>query len=131
MNLGTHMSDGERRNPIDIEVCRSKVKVTLSIHMFATRFRTFCALLIFTSNFIVYYFSNFSFNYFRGPIVVMINFIWKYQILKFIRSFFILCNRCLSPLTLWVWILLMARCTQYNFVINFFSDLRQDGGLHG
>ena len=37
MNLGTHMPDGERRNPIDIEVCRSKVKVTLSVHMFATR----------------------------------------------------------------------------------------------
>ena len=34
MNLGTHMPDGERRKPI--EVCRSKVKVTLSIHMFAT-----------------------------------------------------------------------------------------------
>ena len=38
MKLGTHMPDGERRKPIDIEVCRSKVKVTLSgIHMFATR----------------------------------------------------------------------------------------------
>ena len=35
MNLGTHMPDGESRKPI--EVCRSKVKVTLSIHMFATR----------------------------------------------------------------------------------------------
>jgi hypothetical protein len=28
MNLGTHMPDGERRKPIDIEVCRSKVKFT-------------------------------------------------------------------------------------------------------
>jgi hypothetical protein len=28
MNLGTHMPDGERRKPIDIEVCRTKVKVT-------------------------------------------------------------------------------------------------------
>ena len=37
MNLGTHMPDGERRKSIDIEICRSKVKVTLSIHMFATR----------------------------------------------------------------------------------------------
>ena len=37
MNLGTHMPDGERRKPIDIEVCRSKVKVMLSIHMVATR----------------------------------------------------------------------------------------------
>jgi hypothetical protein len=24
MNLGTHMPNGERRKPIDIEVCRSK-----------------------------------------------------------------------------------------------------------
>jgi hypothetical protein len=30
MNLGTHMLDGKRRKPIDIEVCRSKVKVTSS-----------------------------------------------------------------------------------------------------
>jgi hypothetical protein len=37
MNLGTHMPGGERWKPIDIEVCRSKVKVALSIHMFATR----------------------------------------------------------------------------------------------
>jgi hypothetical protein len=27
MNLGTHMPDGERRKPIDIEVCRSKVQI--------------------------------------------------------------------------------------------------------
>jgi type VI protein secretion system component Hcp len=26
MKLGTHMPDGERWKPIDIEVCRSKVK---------------------------------------------------------------------------------------------------------
>ena len=30
MKLGTHMPDGERRQPIDIEVCRTKVKVTIS-----------------------------------------------------------------------------------------------------
>jgi hypothetical protein len=36
MKLGTHMPDGERRKSIDIEVCRSKVKVTFSIHMFST-----------------------------------------------------------------------------------------------
>jgi hypothetical protein len=30
MNLSTDMPDGERRKPIDIEVCRSKVKVTTS-----------------------------------------------------------------------------------------------------
>jgi hypothetical protein len=26
MKLGTHMPDGERRKPIDIEVCRTKFK---------------------------------------------------------------------------------------------------------
>jgi hypothetical protein len=30
MKLGTHMPDGESRKPIDIEVCRAKVKVTTS-----------------------------------------------------------------------------------------------------
>jgi hypothetical protein len=30
MNLGTHMSAGERRKPVDIEICRSKVKVKTS-----------------------------------------------------------------------------------------------------
>jgi hypothetical protein len=30
MKLGTHMSDGERRKPIDNAVCRTKVKVTTS-----------------------------------------------------------------------------------------------------
>jgi hypothetical protein len=30
MKLGTHMPDGERRKPIDIEVCWTKVKVTSS-----------------------------------------------------------------------------------------------------
>jgi hypothetical protein len=30
MKLGTHVSDGERRKPIDIEDCRIKVKVTTS-----------------------------------------------------------------------------------------------------
>jgi hypothetical protein len=33
MNLGTHMPDGERRKPIDIDVCRSKVKVTTSYNL--------------------------------------------------------------------------------------------------
>jgi hypothetical protein len=28
MKLGTHMPDGERRKPIDIEVCRTKVKIS-------------------------------------------------------------------------------------------------------
>ena len=30
MKLGTHMPDDERRKPIDIEVCRTKIKVTTS-----------------------------------------------------------------------------------------------------
>jgi hypothetical protein len=30
MKLGTHVSDGEWRKPIDNEVCRTKVKVTTS-----------------------------------------------------------------------------------------------------
>jgi hypothetical protein len=30
MKLGMHMSDEERRRSIDIEVCRTKVKVTTS-----------------------------------------------------------------------------------------------------
>ena len=30
MKLGTHMPHGERRKPIDIEVCKTKVKVTTS-----------------------------------------------------------------------------------------------------
>jgi len=30
MNPGTHMPNGERGKPIDIEVCRTKVKVTTS-----------------------------------------------------------------------------------------------------
>jgi hypothetical protein len=46
MKLGTHMTDGERRKPIDNEVCRTKVKVTLSIHMFATRLSWFFLLFI-------------------------------------------------------------------------------------
>jgi hypothetical protein len=30
MKLGTHMPEGERRKPIDNDVCRTKVKVTTS-----------------------------------------------------------------------------------------------------
>jgi hypothetical protein len=43
MNLGTHMPDGERRKPIDIEVCRSKVKVSTSKNR--TKIRYFLAHL--------------------------------------------------------------------------------------
>jgi hypothetical protein len=38
MKLGTHMPDGERRKPIDIEVCRIKVKVTTSKNRTKTRY---------------------------------------------------------------------------------------------
>ena len=38
MKLGTHMPDGERRKPIDIEVCRSKVKVTTSKNITKIRY---------------------------------------------------------------------------------------------
>jgi hypothetical protein len=44
MKLGTHMPDGERREPIDNEVCRTKVKVTTSKNrtkmQYLFRFRT-------------------------------------------------------------------------------------------
>jgi hypothetical protein len=42
MKLGTHMPDGERRKPIDIEVCRTKVKVTTSKNRKKIRY-FFCA----------------------------------------------------------------------------------------
>jgi hypothetical protein len=32
MKLGTHMPDGEMRKPIDIEICRTNVKVTTSLN---------------------------------------------------------------------------------------------------
>ena len=46
MKLGTHMPSGERRKPIDIEVCRSKA---LSIRPYVrnSAFAPFVALLIF------------------------------------------------------------------------------------
>jgi uncharacterized FAD-dependent dehydrogenase len=40
MKLGTHMPDGERRKPIDINVCWTKVKVTTSKNR--TKIRYFC-----------------------------------------------------------------------------------------
>ena len=41
-----------------------------------------------------------------------------------------MCKQCLSPLTLWAWIPLMARCTRYNFLwYNCFSELQQDDSL--
>jgi hypothetical protein len=38
--------------------------------------------------------------------------IWSYG--SWIYNY--LCNQCLSPLKLWVWILLMVRCTRYNIM---------------
>jgi hypothetical protein len=41
-----------------------------------------------------------------------------------------LCNWCLSPLKFWVWIPLMARCTEIQlYVIKFVSDLWQVSGF--
>ena len=45
MKLGTHMPAGERRKPIDIEVCRTKVKVTTSINRTKIRY-LFCVRTI-------------------------------------------------------------------------------------
>jgi hypothetical protein len=49
MKLGTHMPDGERRKPIDVEICRTKVKVTTSKNRTKIRyfFPTFCSYQIF------------------------------------------------------------------------------------
>jgi len=69
----------------------------------------YCVLMnkIFTSLIIPYQSKRYYFR-FRGPgcrgrdrMVV-----W------FIATY--ICNQCLSPLTLWIWILLMVKCTQYN-----------------
>jgi hypothetical protein len=48
---------------------------------------------------------------------------WSYGIYNY------LCNRCISPLMLWVLIPFMARCTRYSCVIKFVSDLRQVGKI--
>jgi hypothetical protein len=45
MKPGTHMPDGERRKPIDIEVCRTKVKVTISKNRTKIRY-FFCFRMI-------------------------------------------------------------------------------------
>jgi hypothetical protein len=45
MKLSTHMPYGERRKPIDIEVCRTKLKVTTSKNR--TKIRYFLAHLVF------------------------------------------------------------------------------------
>ena len=38
MKLDTHMPDGEKRKPIDIEVCRTKDKVTTSKNRLKIRY---------------------------------------------------------------------------------------------
>jgi hypothetical protein len=47
MKLGTYMPDGERRNPIDIEVCMIKVKVTTSY----LQFSVYIIIIFFALNF--------------------------------------------------------------------------------
>jgi hypothetical protein len=42
-----------------------------------------------------------------------------------------MCNQCLSPLTLWAWIPLMAKCTRYNFIWYIFSQLPIDHDNNG
>jgi len=39
---------------------------------------------------------------------------WSWSYGSWIYNY--LCNQCLSPLKLWVWIPLMARCTRYNIM---------------
>jgi hypothetical protein len=39
---------------------------------------------------------------------------WSWSYGSWIYNY--LCNQCLSSLTLWVWIVLEARCTWYNFM---------------
>jgi hypothetical protein len=39
---------------------------------------------------------------------------WSWSYGSWINNY--LCNQCLSPLQLWVWIPLMLRCTWYNFM---------------
>ena len=45
---------------------------------------------------------------------------WSWSYGSWIYNY--LCNKCLSPLTLWVWILLMARCTRNNIMWYSLSD---------
>ena len=58
----------------------------------------------------------------RGPL-------WSCSYGSWIYNYLWLCNHYLSPLKLWVWIPLMARCTRYHIVIKFVSDLRQVCGF--
>jgi hypothetical protein len=47
-------------------------------------------------------------------IYYMYTFKWSWLYGSLINNY--LCNQCLSPLKLWVWILLMGRCTQYKIM---------------
>ena len=48
MKLGTHMPDGRRKKLIDIEVCRTKVKVPTSKNR--TKIRNFCVFARYLKN---------------------------------------------------------------------------------
>ena len=49
-----------------------------------------------------------------------------YEVMSWKMCWSYLCNQCLSPLTLWVWTLLMAIVySVQHYVIKFVSDLRQ------
>ena len=58
------------------------------------------------------------FNQSRGPSWSWSHDSWIYNYLS---------NQCLSPLTLWIWIPLMTKCTQHC-VMKFVSDSPQVGG---
>jgi len=47
-------------------------------------------------------------------VIVVKGQLWSWQYGSWIYNY--LCNQCLSPLTLSVWIQLMVRCTWYNIM---------------
>jgi len=51
--------------------------------------------------------NTISTNWTKGP-----SFSWSYG--SWIYNY--ICNQCLSPLTLWIRTLFMARCTRYNIM---------------
>jgi len=56
-------------------------------------------------------------NYISATDLSMLRFrwpTWSWSYGSWIYNY--LCYQCLSPLTLWVWILLMERCTWYNIM---------------
>jgi len=77
-------------------------------------------ILIYTSHIVITSFCSM----FYGP-----SWSWSYGS----WTYNYLCNQCLLPLTLWVRIPIMARCTKMyliqHYVIKFVSDLRQVVGF--